>query len=107
MRQSLSISAMSAAIPARCSTMASAIPAMPPPTIRTRLVSDIAIGGGQWLVAPSLLPKALTDGAGDARRGGRHRHDPPLRRAAGNFQHQLGSDRLLELLALLDRNDKR
>src|SRR5438046_1840688 len=34
---------MSAAMPRRCSTMASAIPAMPPPTFRTRLTSDVAM----------------------------------------------------------------
>src|SRR6266566_1203781 len=35
------------------------------------------------------------------------RDHPPLRRAAGDLEHQLLARRVLELLAFLDRNDER
>src|SRR5262245_54289624 len=58
------------------------------------------------LVAPALLPQPLADGAGDAR-GPRLGRDHALRRLpAGDLQHELGADRLLELLALADRDDE-
>src|SRR5262245_27445975 len=56
---------------------------------------------------PALLPHALADGAGDARMVGRRRDHAYLGRAAGDLEHQLGADRLAELLALADRHHER
>src|SRR5688500_16174002 len=57
-------------------------------------------------IPPALLPDLLADGAGDARTTRRGRNDTRLGHTACNFQHQLGADRLLELMTLLDRNDE-
>src|ERR1700730_13015487 len=54
--------------------------------------------------APALLPHALADGAGDARRLGGRRHDACWRHASGDFEHQLRAHRVLEFLAFLDRH---
>src|SRR5688572_5484659 len=95
-------------MPARASPIASDMPAIPPPTIRTRLTmasrGDAAVPA-ETSIAPALLPQPLADGAGDARLGGGHRHH--LRHAAGDFQYELGLDRFLELLALADRDHER
>src|SRR6516162_6513693 len=58
-------------------------------------------------VAPPLLPHALADRAGDARRLRGRRHDACDRRAACDFEHQLGAHGVLEFLALFDRHHKR
>src|SRR5215472_2273865 len=52
--------------------------------------------------APAVLPHALADGARDAWRRRRRRHE--ARRRARDLQHQLGAGGLPELLALLDRD---
>src|SRR4051812_41590667 len=54
--------------------------------------------------APALLPHALADGAGDARRVGGGRDDARRRLAPGDLQHQLGAHRVAHLLALADRH---
>src|SRR5215218_7833066 len=61
----------------------------------------------QKLSSPAVLPDLLADHAIDARRlfflAG-NRHHRTFRRAARDFEQQLGADRLLEFLALLDRH---
>src|SRR5829696_935331 len=54
--------------------------------------------------APALLPHALADGAGDAGSIGAGRDDARLREPAGDFEHQLGTDRVAEFLPLPDRD---
>src|SRR5437764_10000158 len=56
--------------------------------------------------APAPLPHHLADGAGDARRFGRHWNDAWCPVLPRDVQHQLGADRVLELLALADRHDE-
>src|ERR1700732_725272 len=57
--------------------------------------------------SPAILPDLLADQTGNARLPLRYRNDAALGRAAGDFEQQLGPDRLLELLAILDRHHKR
>src|SRR3981189_1729560 len=52
---------------------------------------------------PAALPDLLADQTGDARLLGGHRNYWVLRRPACDFKQQLGPDRLLEFLAILDR----
>src|SRR5262245_50920782 len=59
-----------------------------------------------FLIPPPLAPHLLADGAGDARRTALRRDDAALGGAAGDFQHELGADRFLELVALVDRDDE-
>src|SRR5450830_526508 len=54
--------------------------------------------------APAVLPPPLPDGAGNARCLRGSRHNARLRLAAGDLQHQLGTRRLDEFLALADRH---
>src|SRR5262245_28119340 len=58
------------------------------------------------LVSPAIPPHLLADGAGDARGPRLHRYHASLRRAASYLQHQLGTRRFLELLALADGDDE-
>src|SRR5262245_11148189 len=100
-RQPGSISTISAARPARCSAIASDMPEMPPPTIRTRRTPLIAPGAApasrRRSVPPALLPLPFADGTGDARVGGRGRHRARRRHQARDLEHELGADRFLEL----------
>src|SRR5262249_33244687 len=57
-------------------------------------------------IPPALAPHLLADRARDARLIGLRRNDTLLRRMTGDFEHQLGADRLLELLAIVDGNDE-
>ena len=59
------------------------------------------------LPSPPVLPDFLADQAGDARLLLGDRNDPALGRAAGDFEQQLGPDRLLEFVAVLDRDHER
>src|SRR5882757_9183867 len=54
--------------------------------------------------APAVLPDFLADQAGDAWLLGGHRNHRVLRGPARDFKQQLGPDRLLEFLAILDRH---
>src|SRR5437764_12859242 len=57
-------------------------------------------------IPPALPPHLLADHAGNPRRARLRRDHAALGHAAGDFQHELGAGRLLELLAILDRNDE-
>src|SRR5215813_6361415 len=59
------------------------------------------------LPPPAILPDLLADQAGHPRLLLGDRHDRPIRRAARDFKQQLGADRFLELLAVLDRHHER
>src|SRR5437016_7727600 len=56
------------------------------------------------LPPPSVLPDFLANQAGDARLLLGHRDHPALGPPVGDFEQQLGPDRLLELFAVLDRH---
>src|SRR5690242_17690864 len=60
------------------------------------------------LSPPAILPDLLADQAIDPRLAvlRRRRHDLPFRRAAGDFHQQFGADRFLELVAVLNGDDK-
>ena len=58
-------------------------------------------------IAPALPPHFLADGAGNPLRSRLRGNDARLRRAPGDLEHQLGAGRLLELIALADRDDER
>src|ERR1700716_4158425 len=55
------------------------------------------------LPSPTVLPDFLADHAAHPRFLLGDRDDAALRRAAGDFEHQLGADRFLEFVAVLDR----
>src|SRR5262249_16038777 len=55
-------------------------------------------------VRPDLLADQTIDPRLAVLRGGRH--DPYRRLTAGHFHQQLGADRFLELVAVLDRDNK-
>src|SRR5262249_4226260 len=57
-------------------------------------------------ISPALTPHLLADGARYARFRGLSRDDTALRGVAGDLEHQLGADRFLELIAIVDRNDE-
>src|SRR6185503_21327883 len=56
---------------------------------------------------PAALPHLLADGAGDARRVRGRRDRARLAAILRDVEHQLGADRVLELVALTDRNHER
>src|SRR6478609_1839703 len=64
----------------------------------------VAYVATKHLPPPAVLPDLLADHAIDARLSAGGRHDRALRRAARDLEQQLGADRLLELVALLDRH---
>src|ERR1700730_1904305 len=59
------------------------------------------------LPPPAVLPDFLADQTGDARLVLGQRHHRARGRAVGDFKQQLGPDRLLELVAILDRHHER
>src|SRR6476646_7000207 len=65
---------------------------------------DERVAATKHLPPPAVLPDLLADHAIDARLSAGGRHDRALRRAARDLEQQLGADRFLELVALLDRH---
>src|SRR5665213_3308195 len=61
----------------------------------------------RYLSPPPVLPDLFPDQAGHARLLVGHRNDPAFRLLAGDFEQQLGPDRFLELVAVLDRHHER
>src|SRR6516162_4176347 len=64
---------------------------------------------GAWSksTAPAVLPDLLADQTGDSRFLLRDPHGRPVGRAACDLEQQFGADRLLELVAILDRDHER
>src|SRR5262245_17481894 len=58
-------------------------------------------------VSPAVAPHLFADGAGHARWASLHRHHAPFRHEARDLEHELGAGRLLELVALADRDHER
>src|SRR5215204_1160522 len=75
-------------------------------TVRLRLASNQISCRAGGSISPAVAPHLLADCAGDARRARLRRHDPPLGRAPGNFEQELGAGRFLELLARVNGNDE-
>src|SRR5258705_9713924 len=63
--------------------------------------------GKNELPSPPVLPDLLADHAVDARLPAGGRHDRAFGGAARDLEQQLGADRFLELVAVLDRDDER
>src|SRR5215216_1393415 len=76
------------------------------PTVRLRLGSNQISCRAGGSIPPAVAPHLLADCAGDAWRARLRRHDPPLGRAPGNFEQELGAGRFLELLARVNGNDE-